>query len=141
MFSSNRSKIEVIQRSPKNTRGRTPWFFSSTGRVSVAWGTAAIRVSACSRFPKKNGLLAARATCGPDRACAAFQWSANSSGDTCRCSCTEVHADSGAIDSAYVATRSPVGPSRSRKMSSPRAPKMESLRAVYRLFSLIQSPS
>ena len=89
----------MIQRSPKNTRGRTPWFFSSTGRVSVACLNSSMRVSACSRLPKKNGELAASATWGADRAWAAFQWAANSEGATCRCSCTEVHADSGAMES------------------------------------------
>ena len=31
-FSSNRSKIEVIQRSPNQTRGRTPWILNSSER-------------------------------------------------------------------------------------------------------------
>ena len=61
-FSSNRSKIEVIQRSPNHTRGRTPWAFSSSGRVSVACSNSAIRVSAQSCWPKRNGELAPIAT-------------------------------------------------------------------------------
>ena len=89
----------MIHRSPKKTRGRTPWFFSSTGRVSVACLNSSMRVSACSRLPKKNGELAASATWGADSAWAAFQCAANSEGATCRCSCTEVQADSGAIES------------------------------------------
>src|SRR5690625_5664625 len=32
-FSSNRSNIEVIQRSPNHTRGRTPWVAYSGGRA------------------------------------------------------------------------------------------------------------
>ena len=90
----------MIQRSPKKTRGRTPWFFSSTERVSVAWGNSSMRVSAQSRLPKKYGEFAPSASCGPLRACAAFQWAAKSCGATCRCSWTEVQADSGAIVSA-----------------------------------------
>ena len=88
----------MIQRSPKYTRGRTPWFFSSTLRVSVAWLNSSMRVSACSRWPKKNGELAARASCGATSACAAFQWAAKSWGATCRWSWTLVQADSGAIE-------------------------------------------
>ena len=130
----------MIHRSPKKTRGRTPWFLSSMGRVSVAWVKRAILVSAWRRRPKKYGELAASATCAADTACAAFQWSANWPGPTCRCSCTEVQADSGAIESAYVFSRSPVGPSMSMTTSSPRAVKIESLRAVYRLLALIHSP-
>ena len=44
-FSSNRSKIDVIHRSPNHTRGRTPCCVSSSGRVSVACSNSAIRVS------------------------------------------------------------------------------------------------
>ena len=36
-------------------------------RVSVAWLNSSIRVSACSRWPKKNGELAASAICGADQ--------------------------------------------------------------------------
>ena len=104
----------MIHRSPKNARGRTPWFFSSIGRVSVACLNSSMRVSACRRLPKKKGELAARATCGAHRACAAFQWAANSDGVTWRWSWTDVQADSGAMESQYVATRSPEGPSMSR---------------------------
>ena len=72
-FSSNRSKIEVIQRSPNHTRGRTPWILSSSGRVSVACSNSAIRVSRHSSLPQKNGEFAATATCTPAIAWAAFQ--------------------------------------------------------------------
>ena len=58
-FSSKRSKIDVIQRSPNQTRGRTPCALSSSGRVSVACSNSAIRVSRHSSLPKKNGELAA----------------------------------------------------------------------------------
>ncbi len=81
-FSSNRSKIEVIHRSPNHTRGRTPWALSSSGRVSVAWANNSMRVSAHSSWPKKYGELAPRASCGPASTCAAFQLLANSDGDT-----------------------------------------------------------
>ena len=73
MFSSNRSKIEVIQRSPNHTRGRTPWFFSSSGRVSVVCSNRATRVSSHSRRPNRNGEFAPTATCTPAMACDAFQ--------------------------------------------------------------------
>ena len=72
-FSSNRSKIEVIHRSPNQTRGRTPCAFSSSGRVSVACSNSAILVSAHSRLPNRYGELAPIATCGPAMACEAFQ--------------------------------------------------------------------
>ena len=52
----------MIQRSPNQTRGRTPWALSSSGRVSVACSKSAIRVSAQSSRPKKNGELAPTAT-------------------------------------------------------------------------------
>ena len=70
------------------------------GLVSVAWLKSAIRVSACRRRPKKKGEFAASAICGAEMTWAAFQWSANSPGPTCRCSWTDVHADSGAMESA-----------------------------------------
>jgi hypothetical protein len=57
-----------------------------------------MRVSAHSRRPKKNGELAASATCGASNTWAAFQYLGKSEGDTCRCNCSEVQADSGAID-------------------------------------------
>ena len=104
----------MIHRSPKNTRGRTPWFFSSTDRVSAAWVNSSMRVSCHSCLPKKKGLLAPSASCGPASTWAAFQWAANCAGSTWRCSCTEVHADSGAIESAYRLSRSPDDPSMSR---------------------------
>ena len=98
-FSSKRSNIEVIQRSPNHTRGRTPWVAYSGGRVSRACTKVGMRVSCHSRLPSRNGEFAASATCGPAIACAAFQEAANCSGGTCRCSCIEVQADSGAIES------------------------------------------
>ncbi len=72
-FSSNRSKIELIHRSPNHTRGRTPCAFSSSPRVSVACSNNAIRVSRQSSLPRKNGEFAPIATCMPAMACAAFQ--------------------------------------------------------------------
>ncbi|SHU01892.1 Uncharacterised protein [Mycobacteroides abscessus subsp. abscessus] len=76
----------MIQRSPNHTRGRTPCTLSSCGRVSVDWVKSSIRVSAHKDLPKKNGELAASASCGPASAWAAFQLAAKSSGATCRCS-------------------------------------------------------
>ena len=52
-FSSNRSKTDVIQRSPNHTRGRTPWAFSSSLRVSVACSNSGIRVSRHSSLPSR----------------------------------------------------------------------------------------
>ncbi len=72
-FSSNRSNTEVIQRSPNQTRGRTPCSFSSSGRVSVACSNSVIRVSCHSCLPNRNGELAPSATCTPAMAWAAFQ--------------------------------------------------------------------
>ena len=72
-FSSNRSNTDVIQRSPNHTRGRTPCCLSSSGRVSVACSNKVIRVSSHSCRPNRNGELAARATCTPAMAWAAFQ--------------------------------------------------------------------
>jgi hypothetical protein len=72
-FSSNRSKIDVIHRSPNHTRGRTPWALSSSDRVSVACSKRAMRVSDHSRRPNRNGEFAPTATCTPAIACAAFQ--------------------------------------------------------------------
>ena len=54
--------------------------------------------------------------------CAAFQWRANAVGSTSWCSCTLVHAASGAIVSAYTDRRST--PSIARCRSSPRAAKI-----------------
>src|SRR5256885_17232111 len=59
-FSSNRSNTDVIQRSPNQTRGRTPCCFSSSGRVSVACSNSVILVSCHSCRPNRNGELAAR---------------------------------------------------------------------------------
>ncbi len=123
--------MEVIQRSPKKTRGRTPWFFSSTERVSVACRNSSVRVSAHSCLPNRNGELAPIATCGPSSVCAAFQLAAKSCGLTCRCSCTDVHAASGAMVSANAVTRSGVvGEEMSSSRSSPRAAKTDSFSAA-----------
>ena len=52
----------MIQRSPNQTRGRTPCSFSSSGRVSVACSNSGILVSRHSSLPNRNGELAASAT-------------------------------------------------------------------------------
>ncbi|GAA3414384.1 hypothetical protein GCM10018952_34690 [Streptosporangium vulgare] len=70
----------MIHRSPNHTLGRTPWVFSSTGRVSVACSNSGILVSCQSLRPNRNGELAASATWGPAMAWAAFQLAANASG-------------------------------------------------------------
>ena len=127
-FSSKRSKIEVIQRSPNQTRGRTPCALSSSGRVSVACSKSAIRVSRHSSRPKKNGELAPTASCTPAIACAAFQSVWKRSGSTCWCSCTLVQAASGAIVSANVDSRST--PLIEICRSSPRAAKICSLSSL-----------
>jgi hypothetical protein len=77
--------MDVIQRSPNHTRGRTPCALSSSGRVSVACSNRAIRVSRHSSLPKKNGEFAAIASWTPAIACAAFQWREKSSGSTSWC--------------------------------------------------------
>ncbi len=115
----------MIQRSPNQTRGRTPCALSSSGRVSVACSNSAIRVSRHSSLPKKNGELAPTASWTPAIAWAAFQWAAKRSGWTSWCSCTLVHAASGAIESAKAESRST--PSIARCRSSPRAAKICSL--------------
>ena len=125
-FSSNRSKIDVIQRSPNQTRGRTPCAFSSSGRVSVACSNSAMRVSRHSSRPQKNGEFAPTATWAAAIACAAFQWLAKPSGSTSWCSCTLVHAASGAIVSTKVDSRST--PLIEISRSSPRAAKICSFR-------------
>src|SRR5581483_4000751 len=129
-FSSNRSKTEVIHRSPNHTRGRTPCCFSSSGLVSVACSNRVIRVSCHSCLPNRNGEFAASATWMPAIACAAFQYAANASGVTWTCSWTLVHAASGVIDAACVSSCS--GPLISMRMSSPRAAKICSLSTLYR---------
>jgi hypothetical protein len=90
----------VIQRSPNQTRGRTPCALSSSGRVSVACSNSAMRVSRHSSLEKKKGELPPTAIWMPAMACAAFQCWANCSGWTSWCSWTLVHAASGAIESA-----------------------------------------
>src|SRR5690606_39280788 len=72
--SSDLSKIEVIHRSPNQTRGRTPCALSSSGRVSVAWVNSSMRVSSHNWWPKKYGELAPSASCGAASSCAAFQF-------------------------------------------------------------------
>ena len=99
-FSSNRSKIDVIQRSPNHTRGRTPCALSSSERVSVVCSNTAIRDSRHSSRPKKNGELAPTASWMPAMHWAAFQCRAKTPGSTSWCSCTLVQAASGAIVSA-----------------------------------------
>ena len=89
----------MIHRSPNHTRGRTPWLRSSTVRTSQDCSNSGIRVSAHSRDRSRNGEFAPTASCTPARHCAAFQYPANASGCTCRCSCIDVHAASGAIES------------------------------------------
>ena len=115
----------MIQRSPNQTRGRTPWALSSSGRVSVACSKSAIRVSAQSSRPKKNGELAPTATWIPAIAWAAFQNAAKASGSQSWCSWTLVQAASGAMVSANVFSRSTPVIEISR--SSPRAAKICSL--------------
>ena len=70
----------MIQRSPNQTRGRTPWAFSSSLRVSVACSNSAIRVSRHSSLPSRNGELAPSASWTPAIACEAFQYAGKSSG-------------------------------------------------------------
>ncbi len=68
----------------------------------MACSNSAIRVSAQSSLPKKNGELAPTATWIPAIAWAAFQYAGNASGSQSWCSWTLVHAASGAIVSAKV---------------------------------------
>ncbi len=118
----------MIQRSPNHTRGRTPWALSSSGRVSVVCSNSAIRVSRHSSRPKKNGEFAPIAIWIPAIACAAFQCAPNNAGSTSWCSCTLVHAASGAIVSARIAKRST--PEMLIERSSPRAAKICSLSSL-----------
>ena len=69
--------------------------------------------------------------------CAAFQLSAYVLGLVCRWNCTLVHADSGAIVSAYVDSCS--GPSMLMCRSSPRAAKICSFSRAYRGLALSES--
>ena len=124
-FSSNRSSGEEIQRSPNHTRGRTPCAASSSTRKSVACSNSGMRVSAHSSRPNRNGEFAPSATCTPASACAAFQAGAKVSGETCRCSCTEVLQASGMIEANVV--RSCSTPSISTRKSSPRVCAISSL--------------
>ena len=112
----------MIQRSPNQTRGRTPWAFSSSLRVSVLCSNSGIRDSAISSRWKRYGELAPTATWMPAMACAAFQYPAKSSGLTWRCTWVEVQAASGMIVSENMSSRST--PSMTISRSSPRAAKI-----------------
>src|SRR5690625_8016229 len=56
-----------------------------------------MRDSCQRRWPTNRGEFAAIAICTPAIACDAFHASANRLGATCRCSCIDVHVDSGAM--------------------------------------------
>ena len=73
MFSSNRSNTEVIQRSPNQTRGRTPCYLSSSGRVSVACSNRVIRVSRHSSPAEQERRVRGQRDLHPGDAWAAFQ--------------------------------------------------------------------
>lgn len=90
----------MIHRSPNHTRGRTPCALISCGRVSVVCSNSGMRVSCHNSLPNRNGELAASATWTPAIAWAAFQYAANSSGETCRWNWVLVQAASGVIVSA-----------------------------------------
>ena len=115
----------MIHRSPNQTRGRTPWAFSSSLRVSVACSNSGIRVSRHSSLPSRYGELAPTASWIAAIACEAFQYDANWSGAVCTWSCMLVQAASGMIESAVVTSRS--GPAIEIEMSSPRAAMICSL--------------
>ena len=112
----------MIQRSPNQTRGRTPWAFSSSDRVSVVCSNSGIRDSATSSLPNRYGEFAPTAIWIPAMACAAFQYGAKSSGLTWRWTWVEVHAASGMIVSEIMCSRST--PSMEISRSSPRAAKI-----------------
>jgi hypothetical protein len=118
----------VIHRSPNQTRGRTPWAFSSSLRVSVACSNSGIRVSRHSCLPRRYGELAPTASWIAAIAWDAFQYAANWSGEVCTCSCMLVHAASGTIESAVV--RSFSTPEIAIVMSSPRAARICSLSSL-----------
>ena len=118
----------MIQRSPNQVRGRTPWAWSSGGRVSVACWNSGGRDSRHSSRPNRKGELAPTAICAAATACAAFHTSAKRAGVTWRCSCTEVQAASGAMD-VEVQLRCST-PSMSSVKSSPRAATIWSLSSV-----------
>ena len=63
----------MIQRSPNQTLGRTPWALISSDRVSVACWNSGMRVSRHSSRPKNSGEFAPTATWMPAIAWAAFQ--------------------------------------------------------------------
>nr|BFF01382.1 hypothetical protein GCM10020241_30570 [Streptoalloteichus tenebrarius] len=126
----------MIHRSPNQTLGRTPWFFSSCGRVSVACSKIGMRVSCHNARPSRNGEFPASATCTPARHCAAFQCAAKSFGATWMWHCTEVQDASGRIDSekqrSFSLGRPGMGtPSTSNTISSPREAKICRLSIVY----------
>ncbi len=115
----------MIQRSPNQTRGRTPCAFSSSLRVSVACSNSGIRVSRHSSLPRRYGELAPTASWIAAIACEAFQYAANWSGEVCTWNWVLVHAASGTIESAVVTSRS--APAMAMEMSSPRADMICSL--------------
>ena len=136
-FSSKRSKIDVIQRSPNHTRGRTPWATSSGVRVSMDCSNTGTLDSCHSLRPMKSGELALRAACTPAIACDAFHASANRLGATCKCNCIDVHAASGAtsLNSAENDSRL----LKSMCTSSPRDCTTMLDKARYRFSSVIHS--
>ncbi len=99
----------MIQRSPNQTRGRTPWALSSSLRVSVACSNSGIRVSRHSSRPSRYGELAPTASCTPAITWLAFQYAANSSGEVWTCSWVLVHAASGTIESVVLSSCSHPG--------------------------------
>ena len=106
----------MTQRSPNQTRGRTPWALSSSLRVSVACSNSGMRVSRHSSRPRRNGELAPRASWIAEIAWEAFQYSAKSSGEVCTWNWVLVHAASGTIESDVASSRStlPIPAMRSR---------------------------
>ncbi len=118
----------MIQRSPNQVRGRTPWAFSSGGRVSVDCTNSGGRDSRHSSRPKRKGELAPTTIWAAAIACAAFQTAANRPGVTWRCSCTDVQADSGAMEREVQVSRST--PSMSMVKFSPRAATISSLSSM-----------
>ena len=118
----------MIQRSPNQTRGRTPCSLSSSLRVSVACSNSGIRVSRHSCLPRRYGEFAPTASWIPLIACEAFQYAAKLSGLTWVCSWVLVHAASGMIDSEVVRSRS--APWMSMTRSSPRAARIWSLSSL-----------
>ena len=118
----------MTQRSPNQTRGRTPCALSSSLRVSVACSNSGMRVSRHSSRPSRYGEFAPSASWTEQIAWDAFQYSANSSGDVCTWNWVLVHAASGTIESDVVCSRSMLPmPAIEIVMSSPRALRICSL--------------